>query len=189
MDIDFLMIYSFTLQQVSLALGLCYILSHVWALFQPHLCRKFLLGAPRNYPLGVSLMALATAWFTWLMLSIDLMEYGTYRNIFALVGLVGGALVIYHLRELLTGRGLGALLLLASYVLLDAAFLRDEPLKLVLVVMAYVYIVAGMLLVSSPYYLRDAIQWVVQTEKRFQAAAGLGMGLGILLLILALTVY
>lgn len=183
------MIYSFTLQQISLVLGTLYLLGHGLALLQPALCRKFLLAAPRNYPLGVTLMTFATAWFSWLMLSIDLMEYTPYRKIFTLVGLVGGALVIFHLRELLTGRALGSLLLLLAYVLLDAAFPRDEPLKLVIVCTAYVYIVAGMILVSSPYRLRDALQWFFQNDRRARIAAGLGLSFGVVLLILGAAVF
>lgn len=183
------MIYSFTLQQISLVLGALYLLSHGLALIQPGLCRRFLLDAPRNYPLGAVLMTLATAWFTWLMASIDLMEYTPYQKIFTLVALAGGALVIFHLRELLTGRALGSLLLLVAYVLLDASFLRNEPLKLVLVTTAYVYIIAGMVLVSSPYRLRDVLQWIYQNESRPTIAAALGLIFGVLLLILGLTVF
>jgi hypothetical protein len=183
------MIYPFTLEQISLALGLFYIISHGFALLQPDFCQKTLLAAPRNYPLGVILMALATAWFTWLMLTIDLMEYTPYQKIFALVGLIGGALVIYFLRELLTGRALGSLLLLLSYVVLDAAFLRNEPLKLVLVGTAYIYIVVGMILVSSPYRLRDILQWIYQKKARSQVAAAAGILFGILLLILGLIAF
>ncbi len=183
------MIYPFTLQEISLVLGALYLLSHGLALIRPTLCRDFLLAAPRNYPLGAVLMTVSTAWFTWLMASIDLMEYTRYQKIFAIVALVGGALVIFFLRELLTGRALGSLLLLVAYVLLDASFMRDEPLKLVLVCTAYAYIIAGMVLVSSPYRLRDVIQWIYQNERRAQIAAGLGLVFGAVLLVLGLTVF
>jgi hypothetical protein len=183
------MIYPFTLQQIALALGTLYLLSHGLALARPALCRNFLLASPRNYPLGAVLMALATAWFTWLMGSIDLMEYTSYQKIFSLVVLTGGALAIFYLKELLTGRALGSLLLLVAYVLLDASFLRDEPLKLIIVGTAYVYIIVGMILVSSPYRLRDALQWVYRDERRARMAAALGLVFGVLLLILGLAVF
>lgn len=183
------MIYHFTLQQVSIVLGALLLIGHTFALLQPTLCQKFLQKLPRHTPIGITLMVLATLWFSWVLINMDLMEYSSYRNQFLIVVVLGGSLVIAFVRELLTGRALGALLLLAAYVILDACFLRNEPLKLILVINAYVYIIMGMTLVASPYYLRDAIEWVYEKPLRSHWAAVIGASYGAALLILGLTVF
>ncbi|NJK92152.1 MAG: hypothetical protein HC904_10170 [Blastochloris sp.] len=183
------MIYDFTLQQVSFVLGLLYILSHGYVLLQPKQAEKFLLAAPRHAALGVGLMVLATLWFTWLMVNVDLMEWHHLRRIFVIAGLVGGVLVVIYMKELLTGRALGVLLLLAAYVLLDAAFLRDEPLKLLVVVNAYAYVIAGMFLAASPYYLRDVLSLFYRDPRWMPVAAGAGVVWGGVLLVLACWVF
>jgi hypothetical protein len=183
------MTYLFTLQEVALFLGAVYLLSHGLVLLRPVFCRRILLAAPRNEVLGCGLLGAAALWFVWLMYRIDLMEYTPYRKIFVLVSLVGTGLVMFYLRELLTGRAVGCLLLLLAYVILDVAFLRDEVWKLVLVGTAYIYVVAGMVLVSSPYRLRDFITWIYAKEKRAQAGAVLGVVFGLLLIYLGWFVF
>lgn len=183
------MIYHFTLQQVSLVLGALLLLTHAYALFQPALSQKFLKKLPRHTPIGIALMILATLWFSWVLINMDLMEYSSFRNHFLIVVVIGGSLMIGFVRELLTGRAIGALLLLAAYVILDACFMRNEPLKLILVINAYVYIIMGMALVASPYFLRDAIEWVYENHARSCSAALLGVFYGATLMLLGLTVF
>ncbi|MDD5261938.1 MAG: hypothetical protein PHD76_08845 [Methylacidiphilales bacterium] len=183
------MIYSLTLQQVAIALGLIYILAHGWALWKPEQTRRFLLAAPRNYPLGVLLMLAAGLWFCGLIFYADLMDFKSYQNIFLLFAVAMTAAVIWYVREFLTARALGVLLLLLANVLLDAAFLRNEPSKLVITVLAYVYAVVGMFLVGSPYHLRDFLGWLYKTEKCARWAAWGGVAFGVVLLGLGLFVY
>jgi hypothetical protein len=189
MIFNLLMIYSFTLSSVCIFLGVAYLLTHGFALLQPTLCQNILKKAPRHEVLGISLMALATGWFCWVLLNVDLMEYTPYRRLFVFGVLIGGGLVIFYVRPLLTARALGALLLLLAYVLLDACFMRNEPLKLIIVATAYLYIIAGMILVASPYYLRDALDWIYQTPQRAQVAAVAGCLYGVILLVLGLVVF
>ena len=83
--------------------------------------------------------------------------------------------------DFLAVRALGMLALLVAEPLLEAAFLREEQVRLLLVVLVYVWIIAGMFWVGMPYTLRDQISWVSATEKRWRAAAFAGLAYGALL--------
>jgi hypothetical protein len=139
--------------------------------------------------LGVVLMAVATLWFAYLLSSIDLMEYTPHRAKFVFVVLALGTLTIIYVREFLTARALGALLLLLTQVLLDSAFPRNETSRLVITTTAYVYAIGGMFLVGMPYLLRDGLAYAFASEKRAKAFAAGGALFGLALILLALFVY
>jgi len=183
------LIYSFSLAQVAGLLGLAYLFTHGWALWRPASATALLRAFPRHEIAGWVMLALAALWFAGLMGTIDLMEYTPHRSKFVLGVLVLGGLCAYFMREFLAVRSLGALLLLGAQVMLDAAFLRDEPARLVVTVAAYAYILAGMFMVGSPYLLRDFLAWLTEVPGRLRAAAAGGLGFGTLLLVLALWVY
>lgn len=183
------MIYSFSLASVSIFLGIIYILSHGFALLKFETCRDFLFQIPRNTAVGIGLMVIATAWFIWLILEIDLMEYSHLRQSFLTGSIITCVLVIFFVREFLTARAAGALLLLLAQILLDAAFLRDDAIRLIVTLTAYFYVLVGMFFVGAPYLMRDAFEWIYRTESRAKIAAGSGVAFGVLLLGLGLFVY
>ncbi|MDR2462415.1 MAG: hypothetical protein LBD30_01390 [Verrucomicrobiales bacterium] len=183
------MIYSFTLQHVAIALGVAYVFSHGWALWRAADCQRLLRAFPRNYPAGIALMVTAGLWFGWLILNADLMDFAPYQNLFLVATMALTVGMIVFVREFLAVRALGALLLLFANVLLDAAFLDDRWIKLVVTVSAYAYIIAGIALVASPYLLRDALAWIFQTSRRAKFAAAAGVTFGALLLALGILVY
>ena len=84
--------------------------------------------------------------------------------------------------EFLSVRALGILALLAAEPLLGAAFLRPEQTRLFLVVLAYAWAVAGLVLVGAPYFLRDAINWILAGPGRYRLVAWAGVVYGLLLL-------
>ena len=65
--------------------------------------------------------------------------------------------------EFLAVRALGILFLLGAEPLLDAAFFRMEPSRLLVTVFAYLLIVVGLFWVTMPYLLRDQINWSART--------------------------
>jgi hypothetical protein len=117
------------------------------------------------------------------------MEYTRFRPLFIL-GVVGlGVTSWLYVREFIAVRSLGILFLLGGDVLLDAAFLRNDSARLVVVSYAYLIIVEGMVMVGAPYLLRDAIQWGLATPLRGKCLLGMGFLFGLLLLGLGLFVY
>ena len=96
---------------------------------------------------------------------------------------MGFYLTLRYVDEFLAVRALGILLLLAACPLLDAAFLRPETSRLLLVVLAYGWIFAGMFFVGAPHLFRDGLDWLRRGGPgRFRLAAlgGLAYGLAVL---------
>lgn len=94
-----------------------------------------------------------------------------------------------YVREFIAVRALGVLLLLGANILLDACFLREDKLRLVVVAYAYLLIVKGMLMVGAPYLLRDAIDWAFASPLRGKGLFLLGLVFAVLLLGLGVFVY
>ncbi len=183
------MIYPFSLQLVGLAVGLALILSHAFALLSPAPVGRFLRALPRSRPAGTALLALAAIWSFWLVQTVDLGEFARLRGILAIGVPVGAVLAWRFLEEFLAVRALGILALLIADIPLDAAFLRPEVSRLLLVTLAYAWILVGLFLVGMPYVLRDLIAWLTASPARFRGAALAGIAYGGVLVICALALW
>ena len=183
------MIYSFSLPQVSVWLGFALFLGHAWCFFDYARCAAWWKTFPRSDRMGGILLAVATGWTAWLAGTINLMEYTKYRPLFIL-GVIGlGVSSWLYVREFIAVRSLGILLLLGADVLLDAAFLRYDAARLVVVSYAYVLILEGMFMVGAPYLLRDVIEWALANPTRGKGLLVPGIVFGLLLMALGIFVY
>jgi len=183
------MIYSLTLPQVSVWVGFGLFLGHAWCFFDYAKCAAWWRSFPRSDLMGGLLLTAATAWAAWLAGTINLMEYTKYRPLFVL-GVIGlGVSSWLYVREFIAVRSLGILLLMGADVLLDAAFLRYDAARLVVVSYAYVLIIEGMFMVGAPYLLRDAIDWALASPVRGKSLVVFGILFGLLLMGLGLFVY
>lgn len=175
------MIYPFSLQVVGVAVGLALVLSHGLALLAPEPVGRFLSAFPRSRALGTALLAIGAAWAFWLVGTMDLGEFAPLRS-YLVVGVpVAAVLAWWFVDEFLAVRALGVLALLAADIPLDAAFLRPEGSRLLIVTLAYAWIVAGLFLVGMPYALRDVIGWIIRRPARLRAAATGGVAFGAVL--------
>ena len=183
------MIYHFTLSAVSLVVGLIYVALHLWAILTPVQFSSLAQGFPRGKMAGGVLMGLATLWIVWLCTTMDLGEFTPMRMGITLFFGVLGLLSLWLLTDFLAVRGLAILLLLAANVLLDGAFLHDHPLKLVIPALAYIWIIFGIILICSPYRLRDWIAWATGNQNRLKMLSIPGAIFGLVLILLGLMVY
>jgi uncharacterized protein YjeT (DUF2065 family) len=120
---------------------------------------------------------------------MDLGEISSIRSQLMAVWAISGILVVIFVPGFLAARGLGCLLLLAAAVILDACFLSETPWRYVLTVLAYVWVIAGMFLVYSPHYGRDAIQFLTQSPQRLRLFSWPGVVYGALIVALGIFVY
>jgi hypothetical protein len=60
---------------------------------------------------------------------------------------------------------------------------------LLLVVWAYLWIVAGMWLTVSPWRLRDYLNWLTASEQRIRISSALRLCLGIVVIVLGVTAF
>ncbi len=137
---------------------------------------------PRARTIGVVLLTIDLLWMFWLLITVEMGEFVTFRTplLFALP--IAYGLTLRFVNEFLAVRALGMLALLAAEPLLDAAFFRYEPMRLLVTVFAYIIVVLGLIWVTMPYMLRDQILWLTRTSARWIAlhASAIVYGLAVL---------
>ena len=171
-----------TLKLSMLAIGGLLLVTHLFALVKARAVQEWLRKFPRNREAGVVLSLIAGAWFFFLVKLMDLGDFERWRDTVLIGTPIAAALAILFISDFLAVRALGACALLLAEPLLESAFLRDEKIRLLLVVLTYAWIVLGMFWVGMPYTLRDQIGWVSASEKRWRLAAFAGIAYGALLL-------
>jgi hypothetical protein len=183
------MTYFVSLRIVAIVVGLFYLATHLPGALAPGWTAPRARTLPRNYPLGVALMLTATLWFVVLTGLMDLGELSGIRFDLMAVWAVAGVLLTIFVPGFLAVRGLGCLLLLAAAVILDAAFLVQTPARYVMTVIAYIWVVAGMVLVYSPHLGRDGLGFVTRTPQHCRLFSWPGVAFGLLLIVLGIFVY
>ena len=186
---DLVMTYFVSLKITAIIIGLLGLIGHLPPALAPAKFGPILRSLPRNYPLGVVLMLAATIWFTVLTGVMDLGEISSARIQLMSVWAVAGVLVVIFVPGFLAARGLGCLLLLAAALVLDACFLATTSWRFVMTLMAYYWVIAGMVLVYSPHLWRDAINYVTQTPQRLRLFSWPGAVFGVVLIALGIFVY
>lgn len=183
------MIYHFSLRAVGLAAGVVLILAGLPGFLRPRLALDFTRKLPRSLLAGVVLFTIDLIWAFWLLSTMEMGEFATFRRPLLIILPIGYLLVLRFLEEYLTVRALGILCLLAAEPLLDAAFFRYEPSRLVVTVLAYLLVVAGLFWVTMPYLLRDQINWTGRSDTRCRFVHGIAVAYGAVIISLAVTQY
>src|SRR5436309_11099346 len=162
------MIYDFNLQTVGIAVGSLLVLLTLPGFFKPALVQDWLKRFPRSSVAGIVLLSLALIWSFWLLVTMEMGEFSSFRRPLMIVLPIGCVLVLRFVDEFLAVRALGILCLLAAEPLLEAAFFRYETSRLLVTVFAYLLIVAGLFWVAIPYVLRDQINWIARSVFRWR---------------------
>jgi hypothetical protein len=181
------MIYTLKLETALILTGLWLVIAHGFALVKRAAVQDWLRKLPREKAVGTVLLVVVTAWSWWLINTIDLGEFSNWRDRLKVLIPVAAVLTYLYADEFLAARALGMLVLLAAEPLLEAAFLRPEMTRLFLVTLVYVWILFALFWIGMPYTLRDQINWLIASEKRWRLAAIAGVVYGALLLILPAT--
>ncbi|MEY2538637.1 MAG: hypothetical protein QOG67_2377 [Verrucomicrobiota bacterium] len=183
------MIYQVSLHTAGIAVGVFLLLIGLAGLLRSKLCQTLATQLPRSRVAGVVLLGAAFAWSIWLLATMEMGEFSTFRRPL-LIGLpIAFFLVLRFVDEFLAVRALGILCLLAAEPLIEAAFLHYEMSRLVVTVFAYVLIVAGLFWVTMPYLLRDQINWSVRSNLRWRFVSVIALLYGAASLALAITQY
>jgi hypothetical protein len=183
------MIYHLSLQTAGIIAGTFLVVIGLAGLLRPTLLQNLAKRLPRSRAAGIVLLTAAFAWSLWLILTMEMGEFSSFRRPL-LIGLpIGYFLVMRFVDEFLAVRALGVLCLLAAEPLIDAAFLRYETSRLVVTVFAYFLVVAGLFWVTMPYLLRDQINWSARSTTRWRFMNGLAFVYGAVILALAFTQY
>lgn len=174
------------LKGTGIVVGLALIAAHLIALLKAAQVKTFLKAFPRNYFWGVVLLSIAFVWGMMCLSNMDMGEFYTLRKWFLIIVPMGFVLVLIHMKEFLSVRALGCMMLLVSGIVLEAAFLQPPASRLLLPCVAYVWIIAGMYFVGMPFLMRDAVNWITAHDQRWKLASVGGVAYGIAVLVAAL---
>jgi len=183
------MIYHLSLQTAGFIAGVFLLLIGLSGLIKPGASQTVARRLPRSRVAGFVLLTIAFFWSFWLLATMEMGEFSTFRKPLLIIMPIGFLLVLRFVDEFLAARALGILFLLAAEPLLDAAFFRSEASRLLVTVLAYLLIVAGLFWVTMPYLLRDQINWSARTNGRWRFAHGLALLYGAAILACAVTQY
>ena len=176
---------------LSILLGAGLSLPQIYGLARP---KEFAAAArklPRNLPLGIALMLLATGWFVWNVNVEPIADFSAFKPymlaVFAAVG-VGSCIFV---QDFLAVRALAVLVLLLGKVMVDTGrpHLGESPLVLVIQVWAYVFVAAGIWFTITPWKLRDLLEFATANETRVRIGSAIRLAFAVFILILGLTVF
>jgi uncharacterized membrane protein len=183
------MIYHLSLQTAGYISGIFLLLFGLSGLVRPAASQAAAGRLPRSRVAGFTLLTIAFFWSFWLLATMEMGEFSTFRKPLLFILPIGFLLVLRFVDEFLAARSLGILFLLAAEPLLDAAFFRGERSRLLVTTFAYLLIVAGLLWVTMPYLLRDQINWSARTPRRWRFTHVLFLLYGAAILACAVTRY
>ena len=183
------MIYDLSLQTGGFIAGIALIILSLPGLVRPEHIQNWLKRFPRSGIAGIILLSLVLVWSFWLLATMEMGEFSSFRRPLMIVLPIGYVLVLRFVEEFLAVRALGILCLLAAEPLLDAAFHRYETSRLFVTVLAYLLVIAGLFWVTMPYLLRDQINWSARNNTRWRMLHGIAAVYGIAILTCAFTQY
>ena len=183
------MIYQVSLHAAGIAVGVFLLLLGAAGFMSPAAFQEFFKKFPRSRVAGTILLTIALVWSVWLLATIEMGEFASFRRPLLIALPIGYVLILRFVDEFLAVRALGILCLLAAEPLIDAAFLRYESARLVVTVFAYLLVIAGLFWVTMPYLLRDQITWTTRNNTRWRLVHGAFLIYGAVTLVLAVTTF
>lgn len=153
------------------------------AIWRADTVRELLARFPRSRVSGYGLAALGLGWFGYLLyLSPWLDQIERFKPLMIVAVPLFILLVCIYADDLLAPRALGGLCVLMPQYLLEAGRWHASPLSLLTQGLAYLVVVAGVVLVLTPYMFRKTHAWVYGSGVRARLVWGciLGMGVGML---------
>ncbi|HNX53799.1 MAG TPA: hypothetical protein PKI68_08650 [Pontiellaceae bacterium] len=178
------------LSTVAMIIGLLALTGGTVSVLAPAKIRAGVAAFPRSIWPGRILAAIDLVWAAYELAQMHLGMFDAWKVHLYWLTPAAIVLCVVYLDELLSPRALGGLLLLAAGPVLDIARWHSSNWRLVITVLAYLWILLGLVFLLSPWWFRRIALWVtgrgdtaVRVTGAIKAAAGLG------LIALALLVY
>ena len=178
-----------SLSLLSIVLGAAFAIPNIYGILKPEAFKKAATAFPRSNPWGYALIGLSTVWFLYLVKQEDISDFAAYKTLmlwgFAAIGL-GSAV---YVRDFLAVRGAAVFMLLLAKLMVETARWVDTPWRLVIVVWAYILVIAGMWFTISPWRMRDFLLWNVRELKRLKTLCIARTAFCVMVILLGLTIY
>ena len=178
-----------SLQWIAIILGAGATVGGLVGVFRPKLMKRLIELFPRSMvPAWIF-----TALCCWLgakeALGMNMGFLDAYKNYIYFISPAVFVACVVYMKELLAPRALGGFLLLIAVPILETARWNESPLRLIVVVLVYLWIIYGITLLMSPWWFRKLSTPLIKNKTLFKATAISKAALGILLLAMGLFVY
>lgn len=174
---------------LAICLGLLIAVANLIALVAPEAVKAFARKFPRNTAIGYVLMLIGAVWFLYNVSIESLADFESMKKfLFGLFIAIAIGTCIF-VKDFLAVRGLAIVMLLLGKLMVDSARWVDSDWRLVMIVWAYVMIIAGMWLTVSPWRLRDAIEFDTANPKRLRMFSAARFAFGLFVAILGFVVF
>lgn len=181
--------FGLKLSTLAVLLGLGVGLPQIYGLARPARFAAAVRKFPRSLPWGYGLMALATAWFLYYLQTESAADFAAYKDAMSVGFAAVGLAACIFVKDFLAVRGLAVVFLLLAKLMTDTARWADTEWRLVIIVWAYVLVLAGMWFTVSPWRLRDLLEWATANEKRVKVGCAIRLAFGLFVVLLGLTVF
>lgn len=169
---------------LAICLGLLVAVVNLIALLAPEPVKAFAHKFSRNTAIGYVLMAIGTIWFLYNVSIESLADFESMKKfLFGLFIAIGVGTCIF-VKDFLAVRGLAIIMLLLGKLIVDSGRWVDSEWRLVMVIWAYVMIIAGMWLTVSPWRWRDFIDYSTATPQRHRAFSAIRLAFGVFVAVL-----
>ena len=178
-----------TLQWIAIILGTLATAGGLVGILRPELITRFAELFPRS-KLPAWVFAALCCWLgAQQALGMNMGFLNAYKHLIYFIAPAVFAASVIYMKELLAPRALGGFLLLIAVPILQIARWNESPLRLVVVVLVYLWIIYGLVLMMSPWWFRKLYKPFEGNDSLFKATAFAKTALGIILLALGLFVY
>ena len=147
-----------------------------FAVVRPSLAAKALVAFPRNRTAAVVLCALGWLGTAYELDTIGIEVFDRFLKVFPfelwILAFVLTVLTCWWMPNLLPIRGLSAIFMLFPAEMFHVIRLEPTQWRLVLVVIAYICIIAGMFGMFYPWRLETAVAWIKRSSARFAVLGG-----------------
>ncbi|MDK2857312.1 MAG: hypothetical protein PWQ29_881 [Verrucomicrobiota bacterium] len=177
------------LSVATILIGLLALAAGGISILAPARVQRGLTAFPRSVWPGRILAAVDLVWAAYGLTLLHLGMMDAWKVHLYWLTPVAIFLCIKYLDELLSPRALGGFLLLAAGPVLDAARWNPSGWRLIVTVIAYLWIGFGLLLLLSPWWFRRIVLLATKNRSALRVGGAVKLFAGIGLLLLALLVY
>ena len=175
---------------VALLIGLLALTIGGLSLLAPARIRAGVAAFPRSIWPGRILAAIDLVWAAYALSLMHLGMFDAWKVHLYWMVPVAIFLCVKYLDELLSPRALGGFFLLAAGPVLNIARWHPSEWRLVVTVLAYVWILLGLTFLLSPWWFRRLTPWIAgSTDRAVRITGTVKALLGLGLIALALLVY